>query len=83
MDFIPVNRPDLNGREREYLLDCVDTGWISSEGPYVQRLEEAFAARVGRAYGVAVSNGSVAPSTIFCNAAPVHRTCSRRSCARA
>ena len=58
--FIPVNRPDLGGREREYLLQCVDTGWISSEGPFVKRFEQEFAARVGRKHGVAVCNGSVA-----------------------
>ena len=57
---IPVNRPDLGGREREYLLECIDTGWISSEGPFVARFEKEFAARVGRKHGVAVSNGSVA-----------------------
>jgi perosamine synthetase len=55
-----VNRPDLGGREREYLLECIDTGWISSEGPFVARFEKEFAARVGRKHGVAVSNGSVA-----------------------
>lgn len=59
-DFIPVNRPDLGGREREYLLECLDTGWISSEGPFVARFEREFAARVGRAFGIAVANGSVA-----------------------
>src|SRR4030088_2657641 len=59
-DFIPVNRPDLTGREREYLLECIDTGWISSEGPLVQRFETEMSARVGRQYGIAVANGSAA-----------------------
>ncbi|HWA70551.1 MAG TPA: DegT/DnrJ/EryC1/StrS family aminotransferase [Rhizomicrobium sp.] len=59
-DFIPVNRPDLTGREREYLLECIDTEWISSEGPFVERFEAAMAARAGRKYGIAVANGSVA-----------------------
>ena len=58
--MIPVNTPLLDGNERKYLLDCIDTGWISSEGPYISRFEEAFAARVGRKHGIAVSNGSVA-----------------------
>ena len=57
---IPVNTPLLDGREREYLLECIDTGWISSEGPFIARFEEQFARRVGRKYGIAVSNGSVA-----------------------
>jgi perosamine synthetase len=57
---IPVNAPLLDGNERKYVLECLDTGWISSEGPFVGRFECEFAARVGRKYGVAVSNGSVA-----------------------
>jgi perosamine synthetase len=60
MDFIPVNKPLLVGNERRYLLECLDTGWISSEGPFVERFEHEFATRVGRKYGIAVSNGSVA-----------------------
>lgn len=58
--MIPVNEPLLDGNEREYLLECIETGWISSEGPFVSRFEEEFAARVGRTYGIAVCNGSVA-----------------------
>lgn len=60
MDFIPVNEPLLDGNEKRYLNECVDTGWISSEGPFVKRLEEDMAAYVGRKYGVAVCNGTVA-----------------------
>ena len=58
--MIPVNAPLLAGREKEYLTECIETGWISSEGPFVTRFEESFAARVGRKHGVAVANGSVA-----------------------
>lgn len=58
--MIPVNEPLLDGNERRYLLECIDTGWISSEGPFIQRFEESFAARVDRRHAVAVSNGSVA-----------------------
>jgi perosamine synthetase len=57
---IPVNEPLLDGNEKKYLCECIDTGWISSEGPFVKKFEEKFAAVVGRTYGVAVSNGSVA-----------------------
>lgn len=59
-DFIPVNIPLLDGNEKEYLARCIDTGWISSEGPFVEELEVRMANLVGRKYGVAVSNGSVA-----------------------
>lgn len=57
---IPVNTPLLDGNERKYVLECIDTGWISSEGPFVRSFEEKFARRVGRRYGVAVCNGSAA-----------------------
>lgn len=60
VDPIPVNQPLLDGKERQYLNECIDDGWISSEGPFVKRFEQEFAARVGRKYGIAVSNGSVA-----------------------
>jgi perosamine synthetase len=58
--MIPVNEPLLIGREKDLLCECIDTGWISSEGPFVRRFEEQFASRVGRKYGIAVCNGSVA-----------------------
>lgn len=60
MTFIPVNEPLLTGNEKKYLAECVDTGWISSEGAFIKRFEEGFAACVGRKFGIAVSNGSVA-----------------------
>lgn len=59
-DFIPVNEPLLNGNEKKYLLECIDTGWISSEGPFISKFENSFAARVGRKFAVAVSNGTAA-----------------------
>ena len=55
---IPVNEPLLDGNEQKYLAECITTGWISSEGPFVKRFESEFAARVDRKYGIAVSNGS-------------------------
>ncbi len=59
-DFIPVNEPLLDGNEKKYLIECIETGWISSEGPFVKMFEERFAERVDRKYGIAVANGSVA-----------------------
>jgi perosamine synthetase len=58
--FIPVNEPVLDGNERKYLNQCIDSGWISSEGPFVEEFEKRFAARVGRKHGIAVCNGSAA-----------------------
>lgn len=60
MDFIPVNEPLLNGNEKKYLCECIDTGWISSEGPFVKEFEQKMSATVGRKYGIAVSNGTAA-----------------------
>ncbi len=58
--MIPVNEPLLGGNEKRYLQECIDSGWISSEGPFVERFEVELAGRVGRRYGVAVANGSAA-----------------------
>lgn len=58
--FIPVNEPVFDGNEKKYLAQCIDTGWISSEGPFVAKLERDFAAVVERKFGVAVSNGTTA-----------------------
>lgn len=60
MDFIPVNEPLLDGNEKKYLCECIDSGWISSEGPFVKEFEQKMSAIVGRKYGIAVSNGTAA-----------------------
>lgn len=60
MNNIPVNEPLLDGNEKKYLNECIDTGWISSEGPFITKFETGLAERVNRKYGIAVSNGSVA-----------------------
>ncbi len=58
--MIPVNQPLLNGNEAKYLAECIETGWISSEGPFVRKLETGMAAVAGQRHGIAVMNGSVA-----------------------
>lgn len=60
MSFIPVNEPLLNGNEKKYLCECIDTGWISSEGPFVKEFEQKMSATVDRKYGIAVANGTAA-----------------------
>ena len=57
---IPVNTPLLDGNEARYLAECIETGWISSEGPFVGQFERGIAALAGQRHGIAVSNGSVA-----------------------
>ena len=59
-EFIPVNEPLLNGNEKKYLSECIDSGWISSEGPFVEKLEAGVSSRVGREHGIAVSSGTAA-----------------------
>ena len=58
--MIYVNKPHLEGNERKYLLNCIKTGWISSEGPYVKKFEKEFAKFTNRRFSTSVSNGSVA-----------------------
>ncbi|MCB0726139.1 MAG: DegT/DnrJ/EryC1/StrS family aminotransferase [Ignavibacteriae bacterium] len=58
--MIPVNEPLLTGNEKKYLEECIDTGWISSEGPFVKKFEDEFSQRAGRKYGIAVCNGTAA-----------------------
>lgn len=60
MTFIPVNEPLLNGNEKKYLCECIDTGWISSEGPFVKEFEQKMSKKAARKYGIAVSNGTAA-----------------------
>lgn len=58
--MIPVNEPLLNGNEKKYLNECIDSGWISSEGPFIKKFEENFSEKNQRKYGIAVCNGSAA-----------------------
>jgi len=58
--YIQVNEPLFDGNEKKYLMECIDSGWISSEGPFVKEFEKRFAQRVGRRHGVAMSSGTAA-----------------------
>lgn len=60
MHPIPVNTPLLGGNELKYLTECIETGWISSEGPFITKFEEQFSQYIGSSHGIAVSNGSAA-----------------------
>jgi len=59
-ELIPVYRPDLSGNERAYVLECLDTSWISSIGVFIERFERAIAEVTGVRHAVAVCNGTVA-----------------------
>jgi perosamine synthetase len=58
--MIPVNEPRIRGNERKYLDDCIQTEFLSSEGPYVKRFEDAFSAFLQVKHGIAVCNGTAA-----------------------
>lgn len=58
--FIPLSVPEIRGNEWKYVKECLDTGWVSSVGAYVDRFERDLARRVGTRYAVAVVNGTSA-----------------------
>ncbi len=58
--FVPLHVPHFEGSEWEYVKECLDTGWVSSVGSYVDRFEAEVAAHCGAAHGVAVVNGTAA-----------------------
>jgi len=62
---VPVNTPLLLGNEKKYLNQCIDTGWVGSDGSYVKKFEKKFSKIVDRKYGVAVSSGSAALDIAF------------------
>jgi len=53
-----VNEPLLSGNEKKYINECIDTGWISSEGPFVKLFEKQMANYVGRKYATACTSGT-------------------------
>ena len=57
---IPVYQPHLNGNEKKYVNDCIDSTWISSKGIYVEKFERQFADYIGAKHAVSVCNGTVA-----------------------
>lgn len=60
MHTIPLHVPELHGNEWKYLKDCLDTGWVSSVGSYVERFERMTADYVGTEHAVATVNGTAA-----------------------
>jgi perosamine synthetase len=62
-EFIALHEPLFNGNEWIYVKDCLDTGWVSSVGQYVERFEQQLADCTGVKYAVAVVNGTAALHT--------------------
>jgi perosamine synthetase len=59
-EFIPLSVPEMRGNEWKYVKECLDTGWVSSAGPFVERFEKEVADFVGARLGVATVNGTAA-----------------------
>jgi perosamine synthetase len=57
---VPLSVPVLRGNEWKYVKDCLDTGWVSSVGSYVDRFEQGIAMCVGARFGIATSSGTAA-----------------------
>ena len=58
--MIPVCEPLIKKQELRYVTECLKTGWISSNGRFINEFEEKWAKYCGMNYGIAVSNGTVA-----------------------
>lgn len=58
--LIPLHEPEFGGNEWAYVKDCLDTGWVSSVGAYVDRLERDLATYTGAAHAVVTGNGTAA-----------------------
>ncbi len=61
--FIPLSVPDIRGNEWKYVKECLDTNWVSSAGPFVDRFERMLADYAGAQHGVAIVNGTAALHT--------------------
>ncbi len=57
---VPLHEPWFRGNESAYVQECIDTGWVSTAGAFVDRLESALGAACGPAHAVAVVNGTAA-----------------------
>ncbi|MFK7777329.1 MAG: aminotransferase class I/II-fold pyridoxal phosphate-dependent enzyme, partial [Gimesia sp.] len=57
---IPLSIPNISGNEWKYVKECLDTGWVSSVGSYVDQFEQQISEYVGTEYGVATVNGTAA-----------------------
>jgi perosamine synthetase len=55
-----LHEPEFRGREWEYLKECLDTGWVSSAGKFVDRFEASLAEYTGSKWAIATANGTAA-----------------------
>ena len=60
VEIIPVCQPTLEGNERKYVMQCMDTNWISSRGKFVDEFEESFSHYCGVRFGITTNSGTTA-----------------------
>lgn len=58
--MISLSEPEISGNEWKYIKECLDTGWVSSVGGYVEKFEKMLASYSGTGYAVATVNGTSA-----------------------
>jgi perosamine synthetase len=58
--FVPLHVPELKGNESKYVQECLETNWVSSVGPFVDRFERELADYVGARHAIAIVNGTSA-----------------------
>ena len=58
--FIPLHRPVFEGNERQYLIDCIDSNFVSSVGANVTEFEDKVAEFTGSKHAIATVNGTAA-----------------------
>ena len=58
--MIPIYKPFLNGNEKKYLNECIDSTWISSKGDFIKKFEDGIKNYVGSNYASSCSNGTTA-----------------------
>lgn len=59
-EFIPLHEPKFIGNEKAYVIDCIDSTFVSSVGKYVDRFEQMMAEYTGAKYAIATVNGTAA-----------------------
>lgn len=59
MKRISMASPVFNGNEKKYLMECIDTGWVSANGRFINEFEASFARACGTKHAIACANGTV------------------------
>ena len=55
---VPVNEPVITAASKKYVADAMESGWVSSGGPYIEKFERAFADYIGVKHAISVTSGT-------------------------